>query len=189
MSTPAAHAFAHATTRPQIRKEVWYPDAPEVVWVALTDPLALAEWLMPSTFKPVLGHTFRFQCDPCFPPFENYTDCKVVELEPCRRMVWEWQMRTKPGKPLAQPFLVSFTLTPERGGTRLVLEQTEYHGPWGLFVRLGMSFGWGTMVKRWIPRVMKNVRNGRFEPGAIPRTKRCYKMKTVSAKDLSELSI
>ena len=33
-----------------IRKEIFLPHPPEDVWLALTDPQALAEWLMPNNF-------------------------------------------------------------------------------------------------------------------------------------------
>ena len=47
-----------------IRKERFYPHAPEHVWVALTDPHALAEWLEPNDHKAIVGHKFHFMTDP-----------------------------------------------------------------------------------------------------------------------------
>ena len=41
--------------------EVTYPHSPERVWRALTDPKALAAWLMPNDFAPVVGHRFTFR--------------------------------------------------------------------------------------------------------------------------------
>ena len=75
--------------------------------------------------------------------------------------------------------VVSWTLTPERGGTRLLFEQTPYAGPRAFLTRISMSIGWGLMHKRLIPRVLKNVHDGRFTPGAIPLEKRHYKARAV----------
>ena len=48
-------------TKPQtIRKEVFLPHPPEDVWLALTDPQALAEWLMPNNFEPGSAGSFGF---------------------------------------------------------------------------------------------------------------------------------
>ena len=43
-----------------------------------------------------------------------------------------------------------------------------------------MTFGWGTRLKRWIPKVLEHVdEGGAFTPGAIPLAKRCYKVRTL----------
>lgn len=165
-----------------IRKEVFYPDPPETVWVALTDPHAIAEWLMPNNFKPEVGHRFYFQVDP-MPMFEARTECEVIECDPPRRLAYTWLIVwRKEHRRKAQPMVVSWTLTPELGGTRLVFEQTPYVGPRALWTRLSMSMGWGLMHKRLIPRVLEHVRDGRFTPGAIPLERRHYKARTVPAE-------
>ncbi|MGH7179920.1 MAG: SRPBCC family protein [Tepidisphaeraceae bacterium] len=162
-----------------VRKEAFYPLPPEKVWVALTDPRALAEWLMPNNFAPVVGHKFRFQVDP-MPGCGHVTECEVLEVDPPRKLVWSWMPVAKHAHPPGtRPSTVTWTLTPENSGTRLVLvhEGMEVY-PW--WQRLMMRFGWGTMVKRWIPKVAANVDgSGQFTPGAIPLSKRCYKTKTL----------
>ncbi len=162
-----------------IRKEVFYPHPPEHVWVALTDPRAIAEWLMPNNFKPVVVHKFEFRIDP-MPMCEERTECQVVEVDPPKRLAYTWlivwrkQYRTRP-----EPMLVSWTLTPENGGTRLVFEQSPYKGPRAFFTRFTMNMGWGMMHKKLIPRVLANVKDGVFTPGAVPLNKRCYRAATV----------
>lgn len=162
-----------------IRKELFYPDPPEVVWVALTDPRALAEWLMPNNFKPIVGHKFYFQTDPV--PFcENRSECEVIECEPPHRLAYTWliiwrkEYRKKP-----QPMVVSWTLHPHEGGTRLVFEQSPYDGPRAFFTRFSMNTGWGWMHKRLLRKVLRNVKDGVFTPGAIPPEKRCYKARNI----------
>jgi uncharacterized protein YndB with AHSA1/START domain len=162
-----------------IRKEVFYPHPPEHVWIALTDPRAIAEWLMPNNFKPEVGHKFRFQTDPQF-GCENQTTCEVVECTPPTRLAYTWQIHY-PGKPAAEPMLVSWTLTPRDSGTHLLFEQSAYRGPRALFTRFSMNMGWGMMHKRLLPKVLANIKDNRFTPGAIPRERRCYKCKTVPA--------
>jgi len=165
-----------------IRKKVWYPDPPESVWVALTDPHAIAEWLMPNTFKAEVGHKFYFQVDP-MPMCEERTECEVIECDPPRRLAYTWlivwrkQYKKKP-----EPMVVSWTLTPERGGTRLVFEQTPYVGPRPFLTRLSMNIGWTLMHKRILPKILKNVKGGVFTPGVIPLEKRHYKAKDIPSE-------
>ena len=42
-----------------------------------------------------------------------------------------------------------------------------------------MRIGWKYMMKKLIPRVLENIKNEQFTPGAIPLEKRVYKCKTV----------
>jgi uncharacterized protein YndB with AHSA1/START domain len=78
-------------TKPRtIRKEVFLPHPPEEVWLALTDPQALAEWLMPNNFEPVVGRKFRFQVDPMPGPYPGGSECEVLEVDAPRRLVYKW---------------------------------------------------------------------------------------------------
>jgi uncharacterized protein YndB with AHSA1/START domain len=63
-----------------IRKEIFLPHPPEDVWAALTDPQALAEWLMPNNFEPVVGRKFRFHVDPMPGPYPGGSECQC----------WKW---------------------------------------------------------------------------------------------------
>ena len=91
-----------------IRKERWYPHPPEKVWVALTDPRALAEWLMPNDFEPRVGHKFRFQVDP-MPACVTVTLCEVLEVDRPRRLVWSWlpTYEKRPHPPGTKPSTVA----------------------------------------------------------------------------------
>jgi uncharacterized protein YndB with AHSA1/START domain len=44
-----------------LRFEVTYPHPPEKVWRALTDPQAIAQWLMKNNFEARVGHKFQFR--------------------------------------------------------------------------------------------------------------------------------
>jgi uncharacterized protein YndB with AHSA1/START domain len=161
-----------------LRKEAFYPCPPESVWTAITDRRAIAEWLMPNDFEPKVGHRFHFQVDP-MPGWSNKYECEVVEVTPPKRLVYTWVHLPKDAaKPKPKPMTLTWELVPENGGTRLILVQTgiEVLGWWS---KLSMSFGWGTMLGRWIPKVLKNVSGAAFAPGAIPLNRRCYTVRTV----------
>jgi len=188
-SAPSASSSSRSgrSAKPiQLRKEMVYPHSPENVWVALTDPHALAEWLMPNNFKAEVGHRFQFQVDP-MPLCNTRTECEVLEVDPPRRLVYTWTLHfdNKPGKKPQGPMTITWTLEPEGEGTRLVLVQEGLETMWWLY-RRWMSMGWGGMLKRLMPKVLERVDVGEggelaFTPGAVPLEKRCYKVKTIPA--------
>jgi uncharacterized protein YndB with AHSA1/START domain len=162
-----------------LRKEAFYPHPPEAVWTAITDPHALAEWLMPNTFKAEVGHRFGFQVDGGVCGHRSDGEVKVVE--PPRKLVYTMQDVAKPGKRQRGATTVTWLIEPAEGGSRLTL---IHEGLENLPVmhRLMLRMGWGHMLKRLIPRVLGNVEGGAFRPGAIPLEKRCYKCRTVPAE-------
>ena len=138
-------------TQKVLYKKAQYAHPPEIVWAALTNGEALAQWLMPNNFKAEVGHEFEFRVDP-MPFISGAVRCRVLELEPPRRMVWSWLNVCRAGKRQFPPMRIEWTLTPLDGGTLLELRQTGLEGqPW--IFGLMMSMGWGTMLKRWLPRV------------------------------------
>ncbi len=182
MSTQSA-AAGGARTKPTkvLRKQRSYSHPPAAVWVALTDPRAIAEWLMPSTLKVAeQGATFRFCVDPqrgC--GGIKHTDVEILEFEPERRLVWSWTTQKADGS-MMDPMYITWELGPTPdGGTLLRFEQRGLEAlPW--IWRKMMTFGWGTMIKSWLPKVAANVGpDGVFTPGARPLSKRCYKVKTL----------
>lgn len=136
----------------ELIKHAVYPHPPELVWAALTDGQALAQWLMPNTFRAELGARIQFRVDPTG-PIGGVVDCEVLELDPPRRMVWSWTIPRLPRRPGPLITRIEWTLTPEPAGTRLTLRQ-EGIDKLPLIFRLMMAFGWGTMLKRWLPRVV-----------------------------------
>ncbi len=150
--------------KPDLRKEAFYPHPPELVWEALTNGEALAQWLMPNTFKPILGHEFQFRVDPMPLVPGHTTNCKVLEFDPPRRMVWSWVMQPREGKKSYPPQTIEWTLTPHNGGTRLTLTQRGSSSLPFIF-RLMMSHGWKTMLNRWLTKVIpafERSSDGRF---------------------------
>ena len=92
---------------------------PEKVWRALTDPVLLAEWLLPVVglaLEP--GAAFAFKTQP-YPGWDGTVNCRVLEIEVQRKLSYAWSV----------PFLdtvVTFTLTPTASGTRLSLVQSGF---------------------------------------------------------------
>ena len=93
--------------------------APEKVWRALTDPVLLAEWLLPvvaGTLEPRAAFTFKTQP---YPGWDGTVNCRMLEIEARRKLSYTWDV----------PFLatvVTFTLTPTASGTRLSLVQSGF---------------------------------------------------------------
>jgi uncharacterized protein YndB with AHSA1/START domain len=95
------------------------PHAPEKVWRALTEPVLLAEWLLPAVgLKLEQGAAFRFETQP-YPGWDGIVNCRILEIEPHRKLSYTWSV----------PFLdtvVTFTLTPTASGTRLSIVQSGF---------------------------------------------------------------
>jgi uncharacterized protein YndB with AHSA1/START domain len=161
-----------------LRKEVHLPHPPEDVWTALTTPEAIAEWLMPNDFKPIVGHKFRLQVDG-FWRFSGINECEVLEVDPPRRLVFNWVVvPTDPEAKRHEPMVLTWTLEPVEDGTKLVLEQTGLENiHW--FYRFSMTMGWGRYMKSLMPKVLANIKDGKFTAGAVPLKKRCYTVKKI----------
>lgn len=96
----------------------FYPKPIEIVWQALTDPEAIAEWLMPCDFRPTVGHRFTIRGN-ATETWRGFTKCRVIAIEPPRFMQWEWESAD-----IAEPTHVSFALRSVEGGTILTLRHT-----------------------------------------------------------------
>jgi uncharacterized protein YndB with AHSA1/START domain len=92
---------------------------PEKVWRALTDPVLLAEWLLPVVdFQLAPGAAFAFKTQPQ-PGWDGSVDCQFVEIEAHRKLSYTWRVG-------AMDTIVTFTLTPTESGTRLSLVQSGF---------------------------------------------------------------
>lgn len=155
-----------------------YPHSIEDVWTAITDARALAEWLMPNDFQPVLGSKFRMMVDPNPMCNSTRTEGEVVELNKPTRMVWVWRDFDAKGKVTETRVIWELQSTPD--GTRLTLRHENVQNL-SFFTRLMVSMGWGMMMKNLLTKVLRNVQGGAFTPGAVPLNKRYYKAKTIPA--------
>jgi len=143
----------------KIRFEALYPHPLKDVWSALTDSDAMAEWLMPNDFAPVVGHKFQFRTKPA-PGFNGVVDCEVLAIDPEKRLAISWR-----GGGIDT--VVTFDIAPTSGGTKLIMEQTGFKGPRGLMVSTILKGGWKRMIEQRLPAAAARFRNGvyRADPG------------------------
>ncbi len=103
-----------------VKNEVFYPYPPERVWQVITNRRALAAWLMENDFEPRVGHKFRFHTKPQ-PGIDNTIYCEVIKLDEPTSLSYTWR-----GSFMCQPTVVTWTLLPVEGGTKLQLEHTGF---------------------------------------------------------------
>ena len=114
------------------------PHSPERVWRALTDPVLLAEWLLPVVdLTCERGAAFTLQAPPK-PGWDGTVNCRFLEIETHRKLSYTW---------VVGDFIdtvVTFTLTPTASGTRLSLVQSGFksHQKQNLG---GARYGWRMM--------------------------------------------
>jgi len=139
-----------------IRLSADYPYPREWVWEALTDPVALREWLMENDFKPIEGHEFTFRMPPK-PGFDGVVRCRVLRIEPPRLLSYTWSTSW-----LKRPTTVTWTLTATAEGTHLDLEHTGLEqGVLGHLLKRMLRGGWGRMLRKGLPQVV--ARRGESE--------------------------
>jgi uncharacterized protein YndB with AHSA1/START domain len=111
--------------------------SPEKVWRALTDPVLLAEWLLPVVgleLEP--GAAFTFKAPPQ-PGWDGIVNCRFLEIEAQRKLSWRWVVGDI-------DTVVTFTLTPTASGTRLSLVQSGFK-PDQKQNFAGARYGWRMM--------------------------------------------
>jgi len=128
-----------------IHLEVIYPDPVGVVWEALTDPKLLADWLMQNDFRAEVGHAFSFVTEPA-PGFDGVVRCKVLEIEPERRLRYSWVGG-------GQDTQVTWELEPHGRGTRVTLTHSGFSGIRGVLVRNILAAGWKSKILRRLGEV------------------------------------
>ena len=111
--------------------------SPEKVWRALTDPVLLAEWLLPVIgleLEP--GATFTFRAQPQ-PEWDGTVHCRMLEVDARRRLSYAWIVGDI-------DTVVTFTLTPSATGTRLSIVQSGFKPKQQRNVA-GARYGWKMM--------------------------------------------
>lgn len=130
------------TDRIAFELELRHP--PAKVWRALTDPVLLAEWLLPV----VKGHlgpgaAFVLQTTP-FPGWDGTVHCTVLEHEPPRRLRYGWVVGD-----MALDTVVTFVLDETPTGTRLSIEQSGFKATQAQNFG-GARYGWRMMGERLV---------------------------------------
>ncbi|WP_405486105.1 SRPBCC domain-containing protein [Nocardia sp. NBC_00511] len=99
----------------------FFPEAPEAVWRALTDPELLARWLLrPTGFAATVGTRFRFTI-----PDARIDEirCEVLIVRPCEQFTCTW---IYPQADYPANSIIDWTLHPQGRGTRLLFTQTGF---------------------------------------------------------------
>jgi uncharacterized protein YndB with AHSA1/START domain len=129
-----------------------YPHPIERVWRAVTDSDAIAAWLMPNDFQPVVGRRFQFRTKPQG-GWNGIVDCEVLKVEPPRELAYSW-------KGDALDTVLTIQLEPTTAGTRLRLAHTGFSGFKAVLISLMMGSGWGGITQRRIPAVLAKLASG-----------------------------
>ena len=128
-----------------IETDLFLPQQPEQVWMALTDRALLAKWLMPNDFAPTVGHHFTFTTEPVpSQHFDGIINCEVLALEPTSLLAISWK-----GGNLDST--VTWRLAQEGTGTRLFLRHDGFDDsdPTQVATKKILGGGWtGHLAKR-----------------------------------------
>jgi uncharacterized protein YndB with AHSA1/START domain len=125
------------------------PHAPDIVWKTLTNGELIGRWLMPNDFEPVVGRRFTFRTRP-MGGWDGVVDCEVLEMVPNERLIYSWKGGSddNPAYGSRLDSIVTWTLTPVEGGTRLRLVHSGFRSPGNDFAFDAMSGGWAKVTQR-----------------------------------------
>lgn len=129
-----------------LRFEWLYPNTPAEVWECLTTPELIGKWLMQNDFKLELGAVFQFQAKP-MPGWSGIVDCRVLEIVPQRKLSYTWVSGPTPGSDKIST-TVTWTLIPEKAGTRLILEHTGFTGFRAWMTSFLLGSGWKSHIAK-----------------------------------------
>jgi uncharacterized protein YndB with AHSA1/START domain len=124
------------------------PHSPEKVWRALTDPVLVAEWLLPVVdFKLEPGAAFTFKAQPQ-PGWDGIVHCRFLAIEARTTLSWTWVVGDI-------DTVVTFTLSPTASGTRLSLVQSGFRPDQKRNVA-GARYGWKMMGGKLVDLLARN---------------------------------
>jgi uncharacterized protein YndB with AHSA1/START domain len=124
--------------------------APAKVWRALTDPVLLAEWLLPVVgFELEVGAVFTLKAQP-YPGWDGTVKCRMLEIDMHRKISYAWVV----GDNMELDTVVTFTLTPTSSGTRLTIVQAGFR-PGQKQAAGGARYGWKMMGGKLIDLLVR----------------------------------
>ncbi|MFI9407325.1 SRPBCC domain-containing protein [Nocardia sp. NPDC052316] len=99
----------------------FFPQPPEAVWRALTEPDLLERWLLrPTGFVASVGTRFRFTTSG---GSSDEIVCEVLAARPGEQLTYSW---LHPQAEQPARWVVDWTIRPQGRGTRLLLTQTGF---------------------------------------------------------------
>lgn len=129
--------------------EATYPHPPEKVWRAVTDPRAIAKWLMANDFDARVGHRFQFRDKP-IGNWDGIVNGEILEADPPRRLVYSWVSNVIDTR-------VAITLEPVPGGTKLRLVHSGFEGFGQVMLSFLMGSGWKGKVLKQLLQVIEQI--------------------------------
>jgi uncharacterized protein YndB with AHSA1/START domain len=128
--------------------EAVLPQNPEKVWKVLTTAELISRWLMPNDFELAVGKSFQFRTKP-MGDWDGIVDCEILEIEPYRKLVYSWKggSDSNPNYGARLDSIVTWTLAPVEGGTRLRLVHSGFRSPGNDFAFDAMSPGWNRVME------------------------------------------
>lgn len=146
------------TDTPAIEQSISIMAPPERVWVFLTEPEYVAEWLGCMRYEKTVGHVFFMQQDDekrSRDDIDGATHCEVLALDEPTLFSFSWYF---PDTPATE---VHIHLKPVESGTEVRL----VHSGWGQFdakvirdIRDALANGWKSFV---LPSLKRVVESGR----------------------------
>jgi len=128
----------------KITFEAFYPHSPARVWKALTDPGALSQWLLPTNFAPAKGDASKFELN------ERTIHATVIELTEAQLLKLLWD-----DGEAGSPSLVTWTLSPQDGGTKLRLEHEAAQSE--PYVLIEASMNWSAALYSRLPQILMRI--------------------------------
>ena len=92
-----------------------------------------------TEFEPIVGRKFNLRMAPA-PGWNGVTDCEVLAVEPYRTLAYSWNSSGEEAENGLKT-VVTWTLTPTRGGTLVRMEQSGFRPEDEANYR-GANYGW-----------------------------------------------
>jgi uncharacterized protein YndB with AHSA1/START domain len=134
-----------------------YPQPPETVWRALTDPALIPRWTStgaggrPEGFATSVGTKFRYVAKPK-PGWSGIVECEVLESEEPTLLRYSW---ADPGG--GEVTEVAYRLEAHGTGTRFTFEHTGFTGIGGLFMAALLGRVRTKMLTVGLPAVLETI--------------------------------
>ena len=134
-----------------------YPQSPEQVWRALTDPALIPRWTStgaggrPEGFATAVGTKFRYVAKPK-PGWSGIVECEVLESDEPTLLRYSW---ADPGG--GEVTEVAYRLEAHGNGTRFTYEHTGFTGIGGLFMAMLLGRVRTKMLTVGLPAVLETM--------------------------------
>ena len=134
-----------------------YPQSPQTVWRALTDPTLIPRWTStgadgrPEGFATNVGTKFRYVAKPK-PGWSGIVECEVLESDEPTLLRYSW---ADPGH--GEVTEVAYRLEARGDGTRFTYEHTGFSGIGGLFMATLLGRVRAKMLTIGLPAVLETM--------------------------------